>query len=212
MFALNISQNGKDFKSYFQNHRLRRYADLQRAVNASKQLFNNPKNNLKAIKIYKVSDNSEVAFLEKNEGEITYAKIEEHKEDLVKRKGNLLPIDSLVDRPMNLNSTDDRIAFLKECHKVHREKKKEATNDKLCSGSVNNLSSEGFKKQSSHFSSFNSRIIKEAIQINDFKTLFSIELTLSKNGYSWYPDDNNDIHVLPTREVLDLLSKKTHGL
>ena len=49
MFALNISQNGKDYKAYFQNGRLRRYKDLPLAKNASKQLLNNTKNNIHTV-------------------------------------------------------------------------------------------------------------------------------------------------------------------
>ena len=212
MFALNISQNGKDFKSYFQNHRLRRYVDLQRALNASKQLFNNSKNNIHTIIIYKVLDNSEVAFLvkEKEEIKVTYTKKEETNDVSVTRKGNIVSIESLVKKPEDLSSKEDRIAFLKECHKAHIEKKKKEgkklyTADK----SVNNLSlKEDSKKSNTFVSSFNAKAIEIAISMKDYKTLFSIEVSLSQKGYSWYPDENNEIKVVPTKQVLDMLNKK----
>jgi hypothetical protein len=44
--------------------------------------------------------------------------------------------------------------------------------------------------------------------MKDYKTLFSIEVSLSQKGYSWYPDENNEIKVVPTKQVLDMLNKK----
>lgn len=62
MFALNISQDGKVYKAYFQEGRLRKYKNLPLARNASKQLLNNVKNNLRAVEIIHAEGNKEVVF------------------------------------------------------------------------------------------------------------------------------------------------------
>lgn len=206
MFALTISQDGRTFKSYFQEGRLRKYNNLPLAINASKQLFNNVKNNLHTIRIIDDTDNSDVVVLVKENGSITVTHCKDTKQEnkTSTKRENTVPLESLIDKPK-----EDRVEFLKECHKSHIEKKKSESKTPAVSGNtLNNIAEPQQDKKAQEFiTSFNAKVIEIAIKMKDYKTLFNTELSLSQKGYSWYPDENNEIKIAPTQQVLELINK-----
>ena len=192
MFTLTTSHDGKDYRPYFQNGRLRRYPTTQRAINASKQLLNNPKNNFHSIEVYDVSDNSQVAFVTKDT--VDYFKPKKIEVSVTKRE-NTVPIDSLIETKSR--TKEERIQFLKDCHEKH--KKKVSENKQVI---IDPFPSD------ENPSEFTPKLIELSIKMNDYKTLLDTEVSLLQKGYYWYPDEQNNIKVAPTYKVLEILNKK----
>lgn len=230
MFALNISQNGKDYKAYFQNGRLRRYKDLPLAKNASKQLLNNTKNNIHTVEIFQVEDNTPIMFVTKESTKIVESKYSPCVKDInipvTKKRENTVPLESLIEKKdipikkeVPKNNTDnalalvqqerkDRIQFLKDCHEKHK-KKVEQRQQVNVSNSINNLTDPKVGEKSKAFlNSFTAKVLEIAIKDNDYKTLFNTEIMLAQKGYSWYPDENNNIQIAPTEKVLEIINKR----
>lgn len=204
MYALKVSQNGKDFICYFQNRRLRKYPSTQNALNAAKQLMNNPKNKMNTIIVYEVSKEESIIYVRRSsKGDVS---VEYCKKDKITDTKKKVPISDLIEIR---DVKQERVRKLEDTYKKYKEKKeKQPVSSSNC---VNRLAdSELVNKLSSFFEEFNEAAIEQAIKNNDYRTLFNLEVALSQKEYSWYVDDKNHICVRPTKQVLEMLNKINH--
>ena len=152
MFYLSKSSDGKKFHSVFVYGRLRTYSCLKNAINGASHLIKSPKQDAKVIRVYSKSDNSIIATLTKTpEGQYT---TEYHYPEA---------------SPNNLS---ERLEWLKERHKLWKEKK----------------NTEQIDQESAH--SILASLIKTAIDNSDIPSLYNLEQLLFQKGLSWVPFDN----------------------
>ena len=205
MYALQTSQDGKNFNNYFQKGRLRKYESMQNALNASKQLLNNPKNKIHTILVYDPSFKGTLAWVKRDEqgnSIIKYSKWADQSSEETKKK---IPIEELIDQPDKLF---DRRKILEEGYKRHKEKKKKEIKAGYC---LNNLSDSSLKKaEDSFYGEFMAAAIEQSIKTQDYRTLFYTEQKLSQIGYSWFVDDDSQIRVKPTKQVIKFLNEQEY--
>ena len=227
MFIVAISVDDVKFKNYFSEGRLRVYANLQNAVNGSKQLLKNPKNNIKVVRVLRKEDNVIVAIVKKTNTGYSVEELKTSESLGVKSLPKALPApDIKVERKDNtqekkvtnkstnkqtvpitdLMSKDARLQLIKDTHEKWQEKKKNTPVEVKAGGSTNNLSLN--KEDEKTYRNIMADLIETSIDKRDIQTLFKLEVSLSQKGYSWYPKDNENIAVDKTEKVIDLLNKK----
>lgn len=187
MYALKISQDGKEYKPYFQSGRLRKYETIPLSINGAKHLISSPKNNIHTIEVYDISTNYSILYVYNN---FNGSSSVEYCENIDKKPvtGKKIPLKELV----NTHNNQIHISYPLKAGR-----------------SINNFSSLKKEKDKS-YEDFMSVMIKQSIETNAYKTLCKAEMNLTQKGYSWYVDDQGEIQVKPTDYVLDLMNEQKY--
>ena len=179
MYALKISQDGKEYKPYFQSGRLRKYETIPLSINGAKHLISSPKNKIHTVLVYEVSTKCNILYILNNfngSSSVEYCKDSDRDPDTGKEMSIKDSIQSEFHYPVKAGRSINNFSNLK-------------------------------KEKDKSYEDFMAVMIKQSIDTKAYKTLCKAEMNLAKNGYSWYVDDIGDIQVKPTDYVLELLNE-----
>ena len=223
-FRSESSTDGKVFKPVFIEGRMRKYENLNNALNGAKQLLKNPKNKIVLVRVINETDTTQLPTYVRKVGNVYETAVSDRPENVfVKKTDNACieitcvsknkmstSVENLIDkvtRPVKeLMSKESRIQFLKDAHDRWKQKKENPPEIKT-GDSVNNLSdNHNVKKVTDIYACLMGSMIDDAISQNNPEKLFKLEMMLSQGGYSWYYK-NNDIHVDTTENVIEKINK-----
>lgn len=220
---LEISKDGTLYKPFFANHRLRKYMNINNAVNGAAHIIRNKNANLKNIRVVRASDKRIMAVLSFNNNKynLKYPKDESYSSiycNLSVEGKDTLPLERFLGKENvsdketlentsnshNASSTVPDFSTVKKTSRDKCDSAKELPNSIPTYKSINNCSKITIKDDS-FFSELMSIAMEIAIRQRDPKQILKTELMISEKGYSWYVDDANKVQVAKTDDVVKLL-------